>query len=114
MMVDRQGNQASPGGGPVPLAHITADDLTDDQLAAILKASDATDEAVKPLPELLRRREARRTSGRLPSGILNHKYRASGFSAAVRRPSTCSCWTYRRPPAYPDPSSPAPARQVGD
>lgn len=30
-----------PGGGPVPLAHITADDLTDDQLAAILKADGA-------------------------------------------------------------------------
>ena len=34
-----------PGGGPVALAHLSADDLSDDQLAAILKADDATDEA---------------------------------------------------------------------
>lgn len=27
-----------PGGGPIPLANLTADDLTDDQLAAILAA----------------------------------------------------------------------------
>ena len=44
MMVDKK-ELSGPGGGPVPLAHITADDLTDDQLAAILKADDATDEA---------------------------------------------------------------------
>ena len=36
---------SGPGGGPIPMASLTADDLTDDQLAAILKASDATDEA---------------------------------------------------------------------
>ena len=36
---------SGPGGGPIGLANLTADDLTDDQLAAILKASDATDEA---------------------------------------------------------------------
>ena len=44
MLVDRK-EISGPGGGPVPLAHITAEDLSDDQLAAILKASDATDEA---------------------------------------------------------------------
>lgn len=32
------------GGGPIPLVNLTAEDLTDDQLAAILKASDAADE----------------------------------------------------------------------
>lgn len=42
MLVDRK-EISGPGGGPVPLAHITADDLSDDQLAAILKA-DGTDE----------------------------------------------------------------------
>lgn len=36
---------SGPGGGPIPMANLTADDLTDDQLAAILKASDAPDEA---------------------------------------------------------------------
>ena len=39
MMVDKK-EISGPGGGPVPLAHITADDLTDDQLAAILKADE--------------------------------------------------------------------------
>ena len=39
MTVDRK-EISGPGGGPVPLAHITADDLTDDQLAAILKADE--------------------------------------------------------------------------
>lgn len=39
MLVDRK-ELSGPGGGPVPLAHITADDLTDDQLAAILNATD--------------------------------------------------------------------------
>ncbi len=36
---------SGPGGGPVALAHISAGDFSDDQLAAILKADDATDEA---------------------------------------------------------------------
>jgi len=40
MLVDRK-EISGPNGGPVPLAHITAEDLTDDQLAAILKADDA-------------------------------------------------------------------------
>lgn len=40
MLVDRK-EISGPGGGPVPLAHITADDLSDDQLAAILKADGA-------------------------------------------------------------------------
>ena len=44
MLVDRK-EISGPNGGPVPLAHITANDLTDDQLAAILKAEDAADEA---------------------------------------------------------------------
>ena len=44
MMVDRK-EISGPNGGPVPLAHITADDLTDDQLAAILKVDDVADEA---------------------------------------------------------------------
>jgi phage terminase small subunit len=44
MMVDRK-EISGPGGGPVALAHLSADDLSDDQLAAILKADDATDEA---------------------------------------------------------------------
>jgi hypothetical protein len=39
MLVDRK-ELSGPGGGPVPVANITADDLTDDQLAAILNASD--------------------------------------------------------------------------
>ena len=39
MMVDRK-EISGPNGGPVPLAHITADDLSDDQLAAILKADE--------------------------------------------------------------------------
>ena len=43
MLVDKK-EFSGPGGGPIPLANLTADDLTDDQLAAILKASDATDE----------------------------------------------------------------------
>ncbi len=42
MLVDKK-EISGPGGGPVPLAHITADDLTDDQLAAILKADGATE-----------------------------------------------------------------------
>ena len=40
MLVDRK-EISGPNGGPVPLAHITADDLSDDQLAAILKADGA-------------------------------------------------------------------------
>ena len=44
MLVDRK-EISGPGGGPVALAHLSADDLSDDQLAAILKADDATDEA---------------------------------------------------------------------
>lgn len=44
MMVDRK-EISGPNGGPVALAHLSADDLSDDQLAAILKADDATDEA---------------------------------------------------------------------
>ena len=40
MQVDRK-EISGPGGGPLPMAHITADDLTDDQLAAILKSSEA-------------------------------------------------------------------------
>jgi len=43
MMVDKK-EFSGPGGGPIPLANLTAEDLTDDQLAAILKASDAADE----------------------------------------------------------------------
>ena len=42
MQIDRK-EISGPGGGPVPMAHITAADLTDDQLAAILKAEDATE-----------------------------------------------------------------------
>jgi len=44
MQIDRK-EISGPGGGPVPMAHITAADLTDDQLASILKADDAADEA---------------------------------------------------------------------
>lgn len=44
MMVDKK-EISGPGGGPLAMATLTADDLTDEQLAAILKASDATDEA---------------------------------------------------------------------
>lgn len=44
MLVDKK-EFSGPGGGPIALANLTADDLTDDQLAAILKASDAADEA---------------------------------------------------------------------
>lgn len=44
MQIDRK-EFSGPGGGPIAMANLTADDLTDDQLAAILKASDATDEA---------------------------------------------------------------------
>lgn len=43
MLVDRK-EISGPGGGPVPVAHITADDLSDDQLAAILKADENADE----------------------------------------------------------------------
>ena len=44
MMVDKK-ELSGPGGGPIPMANLTAEDLTDDQLAAILKVEDATDEA---------------------------------------------------------------------
>lgn len=44
MLVDKK-EISGPGGGPVPLAHITADDLTDDQLAAILKVEDDDNQA---------------------------------------------------------------------
>ena len=44
MMVDKK-EISGPGGGPLAMATLTAEDLTDEQLAAILKASDATDEA---------------------------------------------------------------------
>ena len=45
MLVDKK-EISGPGGGPLALAHLSADDLSDDQLAAILKAdSDAPDEA---------------------------------------------------------------------
>jgi hypothetical protein len=37
MMIDRK-ELSGPGGGPVGLAHINANDLSDDMLAAILKA----------------------------------------------------------------------------
>ena len=43
MMVDRK-EISGPGGGPVPLAHITADDLTDDQLAALIAAEESSDD----------------------------------------------------------------------
>lgn len=43
MQIDRK-EISGPGGGPLGVVGLTADDLTDDQLAAILKASDATDE----------------------------------------------------------------------
>jgi len=43
MLVDRK-EISGPNGGPVPLAHITADDLSDDQLAAILKADETAAE----------------------------------------------------------------------
>lgn len=39
MLVDRK-EISGPNGGPVAMAHITAEDLTDDQLAAILKADE--------------------------------------------------------------------------
>ena len=42
MMVDKK-ELSGPGGGPIPMASLTAEDLTDDQLAALLKADDATD-----------------------------------------------------------------------
>lgn len=44
MMVDKK-ELSGPGGGPIPMASLTADDLTDDQLAAILKVDDVADEA---------------------------------------------------------------------
>jgi phage terminase small subunit len=44
MMVDKK-ELSGPGGGPIPMASLTAEDLTDDQLAALLKADNATDEA---------------------------------------------------------------------
>jgi len=44
MLVDKR-EISGPGGGPIGLAHLSADDLSDDQLAAILKADNATDEA---------------------------------------------------------------------
>lgn len=40
MLIDRK-ELSGPGGGPVPLAHITAEDLTDDQLAALLKVEES-------------------------------------------------------------------------
>ena len=40
MQIDRK-EISGPGGGPVPMAHITADDLTDDQLAALIAAEEA-------------------------------------------------------------------------
>lgn len=43
MMVDKK-ELSGPGGGPIAMANLTADDLTDDQLAAILKVDDVTDE----------------------------------------------------------------------
>lgn len=42
MMVDRK-EISGPNGAPVALAHLSADDLTDDQLAAILKADEAAE-----------------------------------------------------------------------
>ena len=41
----RQLEHTGKDGAPIAVAHITAEDLSDDQLAAILKADDATDEA---------------------------------------------------------------------
>jgi phage terminase small subunit len=43
MQVDRK-EISGPGGGPLPMAHISADDLTDDQLAAIIKAGDGNED----------------------------------------------------------------------
>lgn len=40
MSIDRK-EISGPGGGPLPLAHLTAEDLSDDQLAALIAASDA-------------------------------------------------------------------------
>lgn len=42
MLVDKK-EISGPNGGPVPLAHITANDLTDDQLAALIAADEATE-----------------------------------------------------------------------
>lgn len=42
MLVDKK-EISGPNGGPVPLAHITANDLTDDQLAALIHADEATE-----------------------------------------------------------------------
>ena len=39
MQIDRK-EISGPGGGPLALAHITADDLTDDQLAALIAAEE--------------------------------------------------------------------------
>lgn len=43
MMVDRK-EISGPGGGPLPLAHIRAEDLSDDQLAAMLAGEAADDD----------------------------------------------------------------------
>lgn len=43
MMVDRK-EISGPGGGPLPLAHIRAEDLSDDQLAALLAGEAADDD----------------------------------------------------------------------
>ncbi len=44
MMVDKK-EISGPGGGPVAFAHLKAEDLSDDQLAAILTTDNAADEA---------------------------------------------------------------------
>lgn len=44
MLVDKK-EFSGPGGGPISMANLTADDLTDAQLAAILRSTDAPDEA---------------------------------------------------------------------
>lgn len=43
MLVDKK-ELSGPGGAPIAMASLRAEDLTDDQLAAILGATDATDE----------------------------------------------------------------------
>ena len=44
MLVDRK-EISGPGGGPLGIVGLNAEDLTDDQLAAILKVDDVADEA---------------------------------------------------------------------
>lgn len=111
MMVDKE--LSGPGGGPIPMASLTAEDLTVVSACRVAQGGRCYRLKREAAAELLRRREARR---QLAAYIryTSPKYKQSGFSAIVAPPSTCSLMTCWRAAGLSSFFRPRPARQVGD